>query len=456
MKKYLLILITLLLLLYSCGGGTSNPSDESTRSSGTSGDFSAVSECSEESFENPEQRAEFLAEAVRLIMEDAEITSLIILGDIYRNENNINSGTVLYPLSSDNEYYDYSVLEALVGSVYTAEGSRYVLNFPSYGTKTVVNVSGTTWYSTHYTPQYTDYPLTIEVLYLEEDYGSVSITTKEGLDVTAGFVKTAEGWRMEECLYKSVTDAINSQSSGEGCRSTAMSAGSAASLTGSCLIINVFLSDRVSEWNDADVEKTLLRLDRACVFTEGMANYYGASLDMISTDKTSSLYLETLDKIPTDINEFIWMDLLFSDTVYLSLSGYAEHYFDLENYDNWCVMFHLNKKGRSYAVPCDTANSDWEHYIAERCVVFHTDDDTYAYYDSAGVYAHELFHLYGAVDLYNPFISSADNALLDNYFPNDIMRMIPFDIELASVSPFTAFKLGWMNYLDDQFMFLID
>jgi hypothetical protein len=261
---------------------------------------------------------------------------------------------------------------------------------------------------------------------------------------------------MDECLFKAVTDVKNASFDRSKNTSTAMGQGSAKALSGSFLIINVFLNDQVSEWDNTDIDDVLTKMNSACAFMERSAAGYGVSLNVISTDKTKSLYLETTEKLPTDINDFVWIDLLFADTVYRTLQGYAENYFNLDSYDNWCVMFHLNKKGRSYAIPCDKANSDWANYNAERCVIFHTDDDTYAYYDSPGVYVHELFHLFGAVDLYTPYITDEDDSMLKIYFSNDIMRIIPTDDELASVSPYTAFKLGWVGYIDEQFLFLAE
>lgn len=456
MKKYFLILLSLIVLLVSCGGQSTLPDESITSNDNSDTSYHFVSENPEESTEESGDITEFLTLVNELLDKDERLTSLIILGEIYKDETDINGGVIIAPLSGSNEFYEYSRLKELANSVYTGEGGEYVLNFPPYGTNTVVNVSEKTWYSTHFVPDYSDKAATLRLLSFDENRSKILVTTQKGIEVELDFVNTPEGWRMAECLYKAVTDKINSASSSDEYKSTAMGMGSASALTGNCLIINVFLSDSVSEWEDGDVEKSLSRLGNACDFAETLSAYYGQSLDITSTDKAASLYLKTSDKIPADINEFVWIDLLFSDTVYKSLEGYAASHFDLESYDNWCVMFHLNKKGRSYAIPCDRANSDWEHYTAERCVVFHTDDENYSYYDSSGVYAHELFHLFGAADLYAPYISNDDSDLLNNYFPNDIMRTIPLDIELASVSPFTAFRLGWLGYLDQQFTFLIN
>ncbi len=460
LKKYLLKLkiavLVLSLCLCACAGGVLPDNSYPGDSSGDMSAFSGNASENESSDVDPE-KARFLAEAKRLLEKDGEITSLIILGGIYKDENNKDGSTVLYPLSAENEYRSFAALEALAGSVYSDSGSGYILNFPPYGTKTVKNVSGETWYSSHYAPDYGDFAVadTAKIVSCDGETATVSVVTLTGLEVAVPFVKTSAGWRMEECLYKLVTDIKNNISGGEAYRSAAMGAGSASALDGNFLIINVFINDRVSEWNDADVAEVFARLGGACEFIESMADFYGVKPDITPTGKSDSLYLNTTEKLPTDINDFVWMDLIFSDTVYGSLEGYAEHYFDLEKYDNWCVMFHLNKKGRSYAIPCDKANSDWERYTAERCAIFHSDDDGYIYYDSAGVYAHELLHLFGADDLYTPYVTAAENALLENYFPNDIMRAIPLDTALASVSPYTAFRLGWVNHIDNQFLFLV-
>jgi hypothetical protein len=461
LKKHFAIILVLIILLVSCQN-TPGTTDESGLFSEISADVSEISEVNEvsdlsiESGISEQEKAEFIANARRLLEADAEITSLIINGEIYKDEQKKDGGTVLYPLSAENKYYEFSKLEELVYSVYTKEGGEYIINFPTYGTGRVVSVSGKTWYSTHFAPDFNDHAKSIKLISLNEKSGRVEVKTENGYTVNINFENTSAGWRMSKGLYQAVTEFKHTVPSGDEVKSTAMNMGSAKTLTGKCLVINVFLSDSVSSWKDDDIKVALSRLNKARDFTVSLASFYGGSLDLTATDQTTSLYIETKDKIPTDISDFVWIDLLFCDTVYGSLEGYAESHFDLESYDNWCVLFHLNKKGRSYAIPCDKANSDWQHYYAERCVVFHTTDQSYQYYNSPGVYAHELFHLFGASDLYTPYISDEDAKLLYNYFPNDIMNVIPLDLELASVSPFTAYRMGWLDYLDEQFYFLTD
>ena len=217
-------------------------------------------------------------------------------------------------------------------------------------------------------------------------------------------------------------------------------------------MINVFIDDAESSWTDAEIKETLSRVNTALDFINSAAASYGSDFAASATNVTDSPRLTTVEKIPSEMENYIRIDLLFGGTVYGSLAGYVAEYFDTEKLDNYCVLLHLNKDGRSYSLRCDIENYDWQLYTCERAVIYHPADVADIYYDHPAVYAHEILHLFGAYDLYGEFITAANDKAIDNYFKNDIMRTVGGDIDLLGVSPFTAYACGMTGILHEQFV----
>lgn len=461
MKKCLIFLLILLFFLYSCRGGDPGGAKGSLSASSTSRHESPGGEPAGEDSVSPAdtpEKARFLQTAAHLLRKDGDIAALIIVGGIYKDEAEFKTDVSLRPLSENNPYGEFAVLQTFIDSVYTQKAGEYVLSFPPYGTPTVKNIDGKTWSSTHFAPQavHMDPNFAPQLVEYDEESALVLVETDAGFRISVPFTYTPGGWRMDACLYRLAAEYKNKTPEAlDSRRFLSMNAGSAPKLAGKTLLINIFINDLVSEWDEKAVLSVLEREQSACLFLENTAKSHQIPLEIEITGEKTSLYLETAEKIPTGVNDFIWIDLLFSHTVYTSLEGYIRRSFDTARYDGWCAVLCLNKKGQSFALSCDKEHSDWERYVAERAVIYHTDDESYAYFDSPGVYAHELLHLFGARDLYPPYVDSLKDSLLENYFPNDIMRVIPSDIGLAAVSPYTAFRVGWLGYLEEQFLFLV-
>jgi len=111
-------------------------------------------------------------------------------------------------------------------------------------------------------------------------------------------------------------------------------------------------------------------------------------------------------------------------------------------------LFHVNKRARSYAFPYRTNNG--QYYYIELGVVFN---------DTPAVYAHEILHLFGAVDFYRVEeengVTAEVMAHVKKHFPKDIMvtnygkgGKIPNEL-----TRLTALGLGWISDVPelDQF-----
>ena len=440
-----LALTILLLTLASCGGeGAVSIPEEAVSLPGV------VSP--EESFDAehsvPPEEPDFMSEVVSLLERDAALTETFIFGGIYKGEDLTGDPYELHPLSETNAYALPSAVFSALGAVYTAKGAEEMLAFPEYGTPNVAVKGKKTYYSFHFVPGRSPaaVPHSAELRELGKSHAVVAVSDTAGGDHEITLTLTEEGWRLDRAFWFCTHNA------GETPKLTAASIGSAREARGECLVINVFIDDAESSWTDAEIKETLSRVNTALDFINSAAASYGSDFAASATNVTDSPRLTTVEKIPSEMENYIRIDLLFGGTVYGSLAGYVAEYFDTEKLDNYCVLLHLNKDGRSYSLRCDTENYDWQLYTCERAVIYHPADVADIYYDHPAVYAHEILHLFGAYDLYGEFITAANDKAIDNYFKNDIMRTVGGDIDLLGVSPFTAYACGMTGILHEQFV----
>lgn len=105
-------------------------------------------------------------------------------------------------------------------------------------------------------------------------------------------------------------------------------------------------------------------------------------------------------------------------------------------------LFLVNKDGVSYARkqyegdfyrPTLEFGVIFERYLNEK---YDMDDNTHR----AATVAHEILHLYGAIDMYTP----ADlKKILKPIYPKDIMLLDYHNIADMTVGPYTAYSVGW-------------
>lgn len=95
--------------------------------------------------------------------------------------------------------------------------------------------------------------------------------------------------------------------------------------------------------------------------------------------------------------------------------------------DSTAILFCFNRDERSFAMHTTSENG------FEYCVL----------YSGARAFRHELYHVYGAQDLYTP---EHINTISQRFFPDSIMRKSGSLV----IDPLTAFTLGWCEHLDDR------
>lgn len=110
---------------------------------------------------------------------------------------------------------------------------------------------------------------------------------------------------------------------------------------------------------------------------------------------------------------------------------------DKYNRENVAILFFVN--GYLEDHPSYTFNSE-SNQFAEYAIITNK---------NPAVISHELLHLFGAVDLYpNLAYPNFHFGELAEKFPDEIMRIQHKEITRLSVSPITAYFVGWQDSLD--------
>ncbi len=447
--KLICLLLAAVLVFCACGDGSEDVSD--TDFSDISDAESEVSEAYSE-YEPNKPFNQGQEEILELIEKDVLLTDLFINGEVCPNILTEYSYTTL---ESSNVYHDFSAVENALNDVYSAEcdvAERY-LSYPTSAAPVVKNSGGVTSVCRAYVPGFNVEPdiSTAEFLSFSSDAASVSVKCSDGRSYVYEAVKAEGKWRLTTSLFfmnLSLPSEILWEDSG---LQNGQNEGSAKRLCGDCLIVNIFVDDAVSSWKSDDIDNALRYISDAAFFLENEAAVYGTGLRFNFTDKNSSVYIKTSKNISSAGDDLLWIELMFADTVYRTLEGCAASYFDLDSYDNWCVLIHVSKSGRSYAIPCNSDYYDHEIYSSERAVMFYSADASKPYYSVAANYAHELLHLFGAQDLYEDTVTSNSVMFIKHFFPNEIMFNIHDDIGTQAVSPYTAYRVGWSDTLPEPF-----
>ncbi len=245
----------------------------------------------------------------------------------------------------------------------------------------------------------------MQVLDINAAGASLYAVTPGGQGVYFGAVRTGSGWFLRRGTYFAYLDALREAERTADWHSspdfdTGMDEGSAGSLTGRCLIVNVFLSDPESGWSGEEVSACWKCSARGRPSSTRRRRPRAWNCPLTCTGEADSLYFRTETVLPSDYMDFGWTGGIFDG----ELEPFVRRSVDIDAYDGYCVMLHVNKQGRSYALSCNSAYYDYRLYAAERCVMYYTADDTYEYAPNVSMYMHEMLHLFGAEDLYVPYL----------------------------------------------------
>ena len=107
----------------------------------------------------------------------------------------------------------------------------------------------------------------------------------------------------------------------------------------------------------------------------------------------------------------------------------------------------LNKDGCSYSIN-DGLDDGYDE--PEYCVLF-THYTDYTAVTGPSTVAHEILHLFGAEDYYDPYGTHPQRAVLaESLYPTDIMLRVYTDISWNTLGSFTAYSVGWTEDLPEE------
>ncbi|MCL2158394.1 MAG: hypothetical protein FWH48_03195 [Oscillospiraceae bacterium] len=272
--------------------------------------------------------------------------------------------------------------------------------------------------------------------------------------------------------------------------------GSAKSLEGKTLVVSIFANlDGYDKWTQEDISLARDNLNTVKHFIETEGEKYGVDVDLICDFKTYPDLCYEIDIAGEyyDFNDDVWDNLnlesqLENDKNLSKITNMIEKddlFIKLcDKYETGSIAYivFLKKVGRSAAVPFTALYAQdpdgHKTYYHEKAIVFTEDKYGLAY---PGVCAHELLHLFGAVDFYqetvlhgvrqemvdlsNFYRDGVSQEMVDyvkKNYPNEIMSTVRkldennqpvIDRIEKEISPLTAYRIGWLDYIPELEMF---
>jgi hypothetical protein len=235
-------------------------------------------------------------------------------------------------------------------------------------------------------------------------------------------------------------------------------AGSAFNLSGRIYTLSCFVSDNAESWTKKEKLEHLNLLKEGQNWIEKQAGLYGVDVEFVRGGNfglEEDIKFEKVARGTASGNEPVdWASKVLYKIGYKSTLDLYEWTITNNICDNIHLVVFVKGKGNSYAMAYKE-NANKEMYFIESCVI-------YEKYNSArplavASIAHEILHLYGAMDLYKTFKQTKENEIeAKKLFPNSIMLRTTYDINELSVDKFNAWLIGWNNKYEkwfDRFMY---
>lgn len=232
--------------------------------------------------------------------------------------------------------------------------------------------------------------------------------------------------------------------------------GSAGYLRGDVLLVSLYVNDEDSSWDEGKQDNVQDYLTVACEFLEEEAAVYGQELDICYdvAENPDLMYCAEFEGCAEEDRNgkftrwiYNWID---KNVPVVEL----QRRYGTENI-GFLVL--VAEEGGAYTNVYYI--EDDERYYNENSVLFYY----YSYVRTTdrevpAVYAHEILHMFGAIDLYedSPDFSPENTAYVAQTYPQDIMYSeytdngrLYYDKIHLNISPVTAYYLGWLDELPE-------
>jgi hypothetical protein len=221
--------------------------------------------------------------------------------------------------------------------------------------------------------------------------------------------------------------------------------GSARVLAGKICLIHLFVRDGVSSWAPGEKDAERRRVAAALAFLREQGRRYRQRLSFVEP---------VLPEVPLGqtipVNMFDgpgWIERAIRKAGHRNGLELVRHFKAKLRADHAMIMVHVNKEATSFNLTYYSGVNRLFH--AERVVMYARYGDGRA--TCAASYAHEILHAFGAGELYFPFDRSPKRKrLARRYFPNDIMLRVAYSIDALEIGPYTAYRIGWLDRLDER------
>ena len=222
-------------------------------------------------------------------------------------------------------------------------------------------------------------------------------------------------------------------------------AGSASRFIGPVYLVHIFVSDDESAWTDADRQQVWERLSKSYSFLEQQSRRHGREVRFVDEAVIDYRYS---GRVPLDT----FANPEWTETVIRTAKGKSGNQWIAQvrsekQLQHVLFCLHIKKAALSYNL------AYYDHvpakYRAERMVCFKDYPDGRP--TSAATYAHEILHVFGAGDLYFPYDHvDVRKQLAREIFPDDVMLRVDYDLSHLEIGRFTAYRVGWVDSLDND------
>ncbi len=420
----LILFIVTCLLLVSCGGEVIPPVESLPEgSSGSSaGDIPSVPELTVDN-------------AAALVERDKLITEIFICNSLC---DKTVSDAIRYPLDGVNEYADFSKIQALLSSTYSASGGEieFMLSYPQGFEPAVKNESGKTTLFFHAGSGYSDFA-DVSTLQITDTADGLKKQLKlksiSGNDISLTAVYENGSWLLEKGVYSASTVA----ELGFDRNFPAYNSGSLSKLSGDILVIELFITDDVSGFTTSQEDEFHQRVQSGVELLLQQTQEYGVTFTP-SYERTFFIHENVLG------DRVIDFDLMFAETGFGTLEAFAKANCDINKYDGYFLVVCINKPIET-SVGVYTAESDTEFYKGERILAGNKTDE-YTIYKS-------ILRLLGAYSYDEEIFDKYIESLYRSYFPNDVF--LASDINTEQMSPVTAYNCGFTDELNSLYSVFI-
>lgn len=236
--------------------------------------------------------------------------------------------------------------------------------------------------------------------------------------------------------------------------------GSAVYLDGKTVLVSIYMDEDKSTsdgWSDKNINKTHEYMDIAVDYLEEEAKSFGCNSELIYDTRRHPdlMYFSDLNVIKSGMTDDDAHDVTDSwvekNIDYLAL---------LEKYDADSIgfIFFMNAGGTSWCYPYYPYPDEPEYGYLEKSYIYLYDE--YDDYETPATYAHEILHMFGAVDLYTKSredgVTKQVISHVEDTYPRDIMYTVygendenVYDYVPCEIGPITAYFLGLEETCDE-------